>query len=99
MVTFKGEWSKLYYTQHTFLNNVRQLPFFFFFLWETNTHTKKGEGKGPQLHSKDIVTFKEGWGKLYYTQNTLLSNVRQLLIIIIFFFRNEHTHKEEGKGF
>ena len=43
MVTFKGRWSKLYYTQHTLLSNVGQLPFFFFFL--RNKHTHKGEGK------------------------------------------------------
>ena len=45
MVTFKGGWGKLYYTQHILLSNVEQLPFFFFFL-ETNTHTHKGERKG-----------------------------------------------------
>ena len=42
MVTFKGGWSKLYYTQYTLLNNIRQLPFFFFF-GKSNTHTHKGE--------------------------------------------------------
>ena len=46
MVTFKGGWSKLYYTQHTLLSNVGQLPIFFLFFLETNTHTQKGEGKG-----------------------------------------------------
>ena len=35
---FKGEWAKLYYTQHTFLNNVRQLSILFF---EKQTHTKR----------------------------------------------------------
>ena len=44
MVTFKRWWGKLYYTQHTFLSNVRQLPFFFFFV-EKQTHTQ-GRGKG-----------------------------------------------------
>ena len=39
MVTFKGGWDKLYYMQQTFLNNVRQLPFFFFFL--RNKHSVK----------------------------------------------------------
>ena len=43
MVTFKGEWSKLYYTQHTLLSNVEQLSILFF---EKQTHTHKGEGKG-----------------------------------------------------
>ena len=43
MVTFKGGWSKLYYTQHTFLNNMRQLPFFVFEK-QTHTHTQ-GRGK------------------------------------------------------
>ena len=43
MVTFKEMWDKLYYTQHTFLSNVGQLPFFFLilFFWEINTHTHK----------------------------------------------------------
>ena len=87
---------------------MRQLLFFVFFLrnkhTHTHTHTHKGEGKGfqhksiPQLHSKVIVTFKGGWDKLYYTQHTLLSNVRQLLFIFSFFFflifleTNTHTH-------
>ena len=35
MVTFKRGWDKLYYTQHTFLRNVGQLPILFFL--ETNT--------------------------------------------------------------
>ena len=38
MVTFKRGWDKLYYTQHTLLNNVRKL----------NTHTQ-GKGKGVEL--------------------------------------------------
>ena len=38
-----------------------------------------------------MVTFKRGWGKLYYTQHTLLSNMRQLLFFF-FFLRNKHTH-------
>ena len=42
MVTFKGGWSKLYYTQHTLLSNVGQLPILFF---EKQTHTHKGERK------------------------------------------------------
>ena len=80
--------------------------FFFFFLRNKHTHTHKGEGKGfwykdtPQLHSKAIVNFKRGWGKLYYTQHTLLSNVGQLPILFSFFWEtNIHTHKGEGKGF
>ena len=36
-----------------------------------------------------MITFKGGWGKLYYIQHTLLSNVGQLPF---FFFRNKHTH-------
>ena len=41
MVTFKGEWGKLYCTQHTLLSNMRQLSilFFFFFFFEKQTHT------------------------------------------------------------
>ena len=38
MVTFKGEWGKLYYTQHTLLSNVGQLPILFF---EKQTHTQE----------------------------------------------------------
>ena len=41
MVTFKGLCDKLYYTQHTLLNNVGQLPILFF---EKQTHTYRGEG-------------------------------------------------------
>ena len=33
MVTFKGGWSKLYYTKHTILSNVGQLPIH---LWVSN---------------------------------------------------------------
>ena len=44
MVTFKGEWNKLYYTQHTLLINVGQLPILFiFFFGETNTHIEERE--------------------------------------------------------
>ena len=45
-----------------------------------------------QLHSKAIVTFKRGWNKLYYTQYTFLSNMRQLLF---FFFLETNTHTKE----
>ena len=44
MITFKGGWGKLYYTQHTLLSNVGQLPILFFEK-QTHTHTK-GRGKG-----------------------------------------------------
>ena len=60
MVTFKGGWGKLYYTQHTLLSNVGQLPFFFL----RNKHSHKGEGNEflhkdtPQFHLKAMVTFK-----------------------------------------
>ena len=37
MITFKEWCDKLYYTQHTLLSNVKQLPILFF--GETNTHT------------------------------------------------------------
>ena len=48
MVTFKGGWGKLYYTQHTLLRNEGQLPiFFFFFEKQTHTHTHtQGRGNG-----------------------------------------------------
>ena len=45
MVTFKGGWSKLYYTQHTLLSNTRQLRILFFEK-QTQTHTQKGEVQG-----------------------------------------------------
>ena len=38
MVTFKGEWGKLYYTQHTLLSKVRQLLILFFFEKQTHIH-------------------------------------------------------------
>ena len=47
-----------------------------------------------------MVTFKGGWGKLYYTQHTLLSNVGQLPIL--FFEKQTHTHthkRERERGF
>ena len=30
MVTFKGGWDKLYFTQHTLLSNVGQVPILFY---------------------------------------------------------------------
>ena len=44
-----------------------------------------------------MVTFKGGCVKQYYTQYTLLSNMRQLPIL---FFRetNTHTHKREREN-
>ena len=48
MVTFKGGWDKLYYTQHTLLSNVRQLPILFFF--EKQTHIQGRE--------KEVLTQK-----------------------------------------
>ena len=60
--------------------------FFFFFFWETNTHMREGNGFWHkctlQLYSKAKAIFKGRWTKLYYTQHTLLSNVRQLPILI-----------------
>ena len=44
-----------------------------------------------------MVSFKEGWGKLYHTQHTLLSNVGQLSILF-FLETNTHTHKGEENG-
>ena len=47
MVTFKRDWGKLYYTQHTFLSNVRQLPILFFlFFFEKQTYT---QGRGKEI--------------------------------------------------
>ena len=65
--------------------------FFFFFFFEKQTYTQ-GRGKEvlTQKHIitslKAMVTFKRVWGKLYYTQHILLSNVRQLSILFFFFF-------------
>ena len=44
-----------------------------------------------------MVTFKEGWDKLYYTQHTLLNNIGQLPILFLK-KKNKHTHKKKGKG-
>ena len=46
-----------------------------------------------------MVTFKEGWDKLYYTQYTFLSNVGQLPFFFfnIVFLRNKHTHTHKRK--
>ena len=43
-----------------------------------------------------MVSFKEGWGKLYHTQHTFLSNVGQLSIL--FFEKQTHTHTREREG-
>ena len=46
-----------------------------------------------------MITFKEGCYKLYYTQHTLLSNMGQLLLLLLFLGRNKYTHiQERGKG-
>ena len=45
-----------------------------------------------------MITFKAGWGKLYHTQHTLLSNMRQLSFCFFFFFEKQtHTHTQ-GRG-
>ena len=50
MVTFKGGWDKLYYTQHTLLSNVGQLPIIFFEK-QTHTHTQERErGSNTKAH-------------------------------------------------
>ena len=75
--------------------------FFFFFFFKKQTYTQ-GRGKGilTQRYTttllKSYSNFKGGWDKLYYTQHTLLRNVGQLLIL--FFFRNKHTHTREREG-
>ena len=55
MVTFKGGWGKLYYTQHTLLSNVGQLPLFFFFLRNKHTHT---QGRGKEVFNTKIISFE-----------------------------------------
>ena len=75
----------------------------FIYFFEKQTHTQ-GKGKRGfntkaqhKLYSKAMVTFKEVWGKLYYTQHILLSNVEQLPFFF-FFEKQIYTHKREGKG-
>ena len=44
-----------------------------------------------------MITFKGGWGKLYYIQHSLLSNVGQLPFF--FFEKQTHTHTQgRSKG-
>ena len=55
----------------------------YLFFKETNTHTMERKRDSNiktyrKFHLKVMVTFKEVWDKLYYTQHTLLSNMRQL---------------------
>ena len=57
MVTFKRGRDKLYYTQHTLLSNVGQLPFFFrnkHTHAHTHTHTE-GRGKGVLTQSVHFI--------------------------------------------
>ena len=76
--------------------------FFFFFFYEkqTHTHTRERErDSNTKAHHNStqklaMVTFKGGWGKLYYIQYTLSNNVGQLPIL---FLRNKHTHTQ-GRG-
>ena len=56
MVTFKRGWGKLYYTQHTLLNNMGQLPILFFL--ETNTHTHTHTHTHTQERGKGVLTQK-----------------------------------------
>ena len=72
------------------------------FIFKKQTYT---QGKGKigfntkayhKLHSKAMVTFKGGWGKLYYIEHTLLSNVGQLpFFFFFFFFEKQHIHTRE----
>ena len=60
IVTFKGGWGRLYYTQHTLLSNVRQLGFFFFF--EKQIHTlSQGRGKEVLTQIHTINSIKKPW--------------------------------------
>ena len=56
MITFKGEWGKLYYTQHTLLSNVGQLPIlFFFFEKQIHTHIReRKKGSNTKTHHNSI---------------------------------------------
>ena len=96
MVTFKGGWGKLYYTQHTFLSNVRQLPFFL----EIHTHTHT-QGRWKEiLTQRHTTTPLKNHGNFY-------GRVRQVILYtthsfkqcgtITFFFRNKHTHTHKGE--
>ena len=40
-----------------------------------------------------MISFKGGWGKLYYTQHSL----KRCETITHLFLRNKHTQKERGK--
>ena len=61
MITFKGGWGKLYYTQHTLLSNVRQLPILFFEK-QTHTHTHT-QGRGKEvLIQKHTTTPLKSYG-------------------------------------
>ena len=57
MVTFKRGRDKLYYTQHTLLSNVGQLPFFFRNKHtHAHTHThREGRGKGVLTQSVHFI--------------------------------------------
>ena len=56
MVTFKRGRDKLYYTQHTLLSNVGQLPFFLETHTHTHTHTHtQGRGKGVLTQSIHFI--------------------------------------------
>ena len=63
MVTFKGECGKLYYTQHTLLSNVGQLPILFFFR-NKHTHT---QGRGKEvLTQKHTTTPLKNHGNFFW---------------------------------
>ena len=55
MTTFKGGWDKLYFTQHTLLSNVGQLPILFFFKKQTHT---QGRGKWILTQMHTIIPLK-----------------------------------------
>ena len=57
MLTFKEGCNKLYYTQHTLLSNVGQLPILFFFEKQTHTHIR-GKGKGVLTQKYTTIPLK-----------------------------------------
>ena len=76
MVTFKGGWSKLYYTQHTLLSNVGQLLFFFFFLKNKYIQERKKEF----LTQRHIITpLKNDGNFLGYYLNVETSGFEQII--------------------
>ena len=70
MITFKRGLSKLYYTQHTLLSNMGQLPILFLRNTHTHTHshTHSNMGQLPILFLRNTHTHTQGRRKVVLTQ-------------------------------